>query len=58
MSCHVIHKTAKFACKKLPPEFDIETLVNKIYAEFSCSITAIGQLKSCYDLDLLYFLFL
>ncbi len=56
--CHIIHKAAKFACKKLPPEFDIEMLVNKIYAEFPCSITAVRQLKSCYDLDFLYFLFL
>lgn len=47
--CHVFHNAAKFACKKIPPKYDIETLVNKIYSEFSTSTVKDRNLKECFD---------
>lgn len=46
-NCHVIHNSAKYACKKL--SFDVETLVNKIYSEFSNSTCNARDLKECFN---------
>lgn len=46
-NCHVLHNAAKFACKKL--SLDVETLVNKIYSEFSTSTTSRRELQECFD---------
>lgn len=45
-NCHVIHNAAKYGCRKL--SFDVETLVNKIYSEFSCSTTNRRELQECF----------
>lgn len=46
-NCHVIHNAAKHAFKKL--SLDLETLVKKIYSEFSCSTSNVRELKECFE---------
>lgn len=51
--CHVIHNAGRKACAAL--SFDIETLVLKVYAEFSTSAKNLDTLKSFFeDFDLEY----
>lgn len=45
-NCRVIHNAAKTACKKL--SFDLETLVNTIYSEFSSSTSNKQELRECF----------
>lgn len=46
-NCHVLHNAAKHACKQLP--YDVETLVIKVYNEFSSSAKRLEELKKCYE---------
>jgi hypothetical protein len=46
-NCHIIRNAAKFGMKKLP--FDIENLVLKINAHFSCSAKRLNYLKQYYE---------
>lgn len=52
-NAHVIHNAGRNACKAL--SFDVETLVLKIFAEFSMSAKSVDVLKQCFDdLDMEY----
>lgn len=42
-NCHVLHNAAKHACKQLP--YDVESLVIKVYSEFSSSAKRLEELK-------------
>jgi hypothetical protein len=42
--CHILHNTAKFACRKL--QYDVEVLVLKMYAEFSTSAKKLHNYKN------------
>lgn len=46
-NCHVLHNAAKHACKQLP--YDVESLVIKVYNEFSSSAKRLEELKKCYE---------
>ena len=47
-NCHIIHNVAKQAGKTLGP-MDVETLIIKIYNEFSISAKNVAQLKEFYE---------
>lgn len=46
-NCHVIHNMAKYAFKTAI--FDVEVLVDKVYAEFSMSSTRVAALADIFD---------
>jgi len=46
-NCHVLHNAAKHALHDMP--YDVESLVIKVYNEFSSSAKNIEKLKECYD---------
>lgn len=46
---HVLHNASKYAFKIIPPKFDLDVLVNKCYAEFSCSTAKTRELKKCFN---------
>ncbi|GLV40944.1 hypothetical protein CBL_08518 [Carabus blaptoides fortunei] len=46
-NCHVLHNTVKYALKTM--KFDVETLVLKIYSEFSSSTKNVKELKASFD---------
>lgn len=51
--CHVIHNAGRNACKML--SYDIESLVLKVYAEFSNSAKRVAELKIFFeDFDMEY----
>lgn len=47
--CQVLHNAGKFALKDVDSKFDIETLANKIYTQFSSSTVRNRELIDCYD---------
>lgn len=47
--CHVLHNAGKYAVKLIKSRLDIETLANKIYAQFFSSTDKNGDLKICFD---------
>lgn len=50
-NAHIIHNAGRHACKAL--SYDVESLVLKIYAEFSSSAKNIEKLKECFvDFDM------
>jgi hypothetical protein len=44
---HILHNAAKTDLKKL--DFDIESLILKIYSEFSTSAKRLGELKELFE---------
>lgn len=46
-NAHVLHNAAKFSLKKL--SFDVETLVLKVFNEFSSSAKNVTTLKECFE---------
>lgn len=46
-NCHVLHNTAKHSLKLL--KYDVETLVIKVFNEFSISAKRITELKDCFE---------
>jgi hypothetical protein len=46
-NCHILHNAAKTGLKKL--DFDIESLILKIYSEFSTSAKRLGELKELFE---------
>ncbi|XP_037504964.1 uncharacterized protein LOC119381046 [Rhipicephalus sanguineus] len=46
-NCHVVHNTAKHAVKSL--KFDVETLVLKVFKEFSSSSKCVEELKTFFE---------
>lgn len=46
-NCHVVRNAAKHSMKKL--SYDVETLVIKVFNQFSCSAKNVQSLKECFN---------